>query len=108
MEIRFHPAAHTEVTEAQSWYRERSPMAAVGFARETARAVRLISEAPNRYPRGAHGTRRFLLRRYPFSLFYRRVGELIEVVAVAHQRRRPDYWATRSDPTELLRGRRNT
>ena len=57
METRFHPAASTEVTEARSWYRERSPLAAVGFAREIARAVRLISEAPNRYPHADHGTR---------------------------------------------------
>ena len=98
METRFHPAASTEVTEARSWYRERSPLAAVGFAREIARAVRLISEAPNRYPHADHGTRRFLLPRYPFSMFYRIAGEVIEVVAVAHQRRRPNYWATRSGP----------
>lgn len=42
MEIRFHPAARTEVTEAQSWYQERSALAAVGFAREIARVVRSI------------------------------------------------------------------
>ena len=108
MEIRFHPAARTEVTEAESWYRERSPLAAVGFSSEIARAVRLLSEAPDRYPPSAHGTRRFLLRRYPFSIFYRINSEVIEVVAVAHQKRRPDYWATRSDPTEFLKGPRKT
>ena len=108
MEIRFHPAARTEVTEAQSWYQERSAIAAVGFAREIARVVRSIAEAPNRHPHAGHGTRRLLLRRYPFSLYYRIVGEFIEIVAVAHQKRRPAYWKTRSDTTELPRGRCRT
>ena len=105
METRFHPAARTEVTEAQSWYGERSAIAAVGFAREIARAVRLITEAPNRYPLADHGTHRFPLRRYPFSMFYRITDKVIEIVAVAHQKRRPTYWAERADPAEFLRDR---
>ncbi len=70
-------------------------MSALGFAREVARAMRLIAEAPARYPVAEHGTRRFLLQRYPFSVFYREAGSVLEVVAVAHQKRRPGYWTER-------------
>ena len=95
MSVRFHPAARVEVLRARAWYEERSPLSAVGFAHEVARAVRLIAEAPRRHPQAGHGTRRFLLRRYPFSVFYRRVEDRVEIVAVAHQKRRPGYWANR-------------
>ena len=64
-----------------------------------------LSEPPTKKSRTP---RRFLLRRYPFSIFYRINSEVIEVVAVAHQKRRPDYRATRSDPTEFLKGPRKT
>jgi plasmid stabilization system protein ParE len=70
-------------------------MSALGFAQDVARAMRLIVEAPARYPVAEHGTRRFLLQRYPFTVFYRQAGSVLEVVALAHQKRRPGYWAGR-------------
>jgi toxin ParE1/3/4 len=42
-----------------------------------------------------HGTRKYLLRRFPYAVIYRVTDEAIEVVAVAHGRRRPGYWKTR-------------
>ena len=41
--------------------------------------------------------RRYLFQnQYPFSLIYRlRKEGTVEIVAVAHHRRRPDYWKAR-------------
>jgi plasmid stabilization system protein ParE len=39
--------------------------------------------------------RRYVLRRFPYSIFYQVAPDEIRVVAVAHQRRRPSYWAGR-------------
>jgi hypothetical protein len=33
--------------------------------------------------------------RFPFSLVYAHVGDYIEVLAVMHHRRHPDYWRHR-------------
>jgi len=41
--------------------------------------------------------RRFLFTRFPYSLFYGVDEETIVVIAVAHQHRKPDYWADRID-----------
>ena len=95
MTVSFHPAAPNEVVEARSWYEVRSPISALGFARALDKAVGRIAAAPNRYPRAEHGTRRILLERYPFSVYYRQTPERIEVVAVPHQKRLPGYWRAR-------------
>ena len=95
MGVSFHPRARDEVEEAQSWYEERSLLAAAGFLHEISVAVRRIREAPNRYPASLHGTRRILLDRFPFSIHYRVNKTDIVIVAVAHQKRRPGYWAGR-------------
>jgi plasmid stabilization system protein ParE len=95
MTVRFHPAAREDIRTARDWYEERSPLAALGFAQDVDRAIQQIAEAPARHPRAEHGTRRVLLSRFPFTLFYR-AGELeVTVIAVAHQKRRPGYWAGR-------------
>jgi hypothetical protein len=36
-----------------------------------------------------------MLDRYPFSLIYRELPRKIEIVAVAHAKRKPGYWAKR-------------
>ena len=95
MRVSFHPQANKEVEDAQAWYEERSLLAAAGFLHELSKAVRQIGEAPNRYPLALHGTRRVVLERFPFNIFYRVGGSEVVVVALAHQKRRPGYWADR-------------
>lgn len=36
--------------------------------------------------------RRLTLRRFPFSLVYLVEADVIQVIAFAHQRRKPGYW----------------
>ena len=95
MPVRFHPAAAAEVERAQAWYEERSIFAAAGFLQELTRAVQRLREAPERYPAAGHGTRRILLDQYPFSVFYLVRQQEVFIVAVAHHKRRPGYWAVR-------------
>lgn len=95
MRVSFHPEAFREVEAAQAWYEERSLLAAAGFLKELSVAVGRIGEAPLRYPTALHGTRRILLDRFPFNVFFRVVESDVVIVAVAHQKRRPGYWANR-------------
>ncbi len=44
-----------------------------------------------RYP----GVRTWALKRFPYTLVYRVEGDLITVIAVAHQSREPRYWVDR-------------
>ena len=89
--------ARREVIEAFNWYFERSPQAAEAFLHEVDRAIALIAEAPDLWPSFERETRRYVLRRFPFSIIYRTLGNRLEVVAVAHDKRRPGYWHSRPD-----------
>lgn len=95
MKVRLHPAARAELVEARNWYYERSPLTSVAFAQAVDHAVARIRTAPNTQPLADHGTRKLVLQRFPFNIFYR-VGETeILIVAVAHLKRRPRYWLSR-------------
>ena len=71
MKVRLHPEARIELREARRWYYERSALSATAFAHEVDHAVSRIREAPERYPSSEHGTRKFVLQRFPFNVFYR-------------------------------------
>jgi toxin ParE1/3/4 len=94
-QIDIHPEAVAEAQAAAQWYRERSTLAADAFLSELDLAVERISEKPEMYSSYARGTRRYLLQRFPFYLIYRQVAEKIEIVAIAHGRRKPGYWKKR-------------
>jgi plasmid stabilization system protein ParE len=93
--VRFHAAAEAELMEARAWYAGRSEIAARAFATEVAWAVPEICNAPERWKRYDYGTRRFILPNFPFSIVYRVHQDAVQVVAVAHHRRRPGYWRGR-------------
>jgi len=94
--IELHPAAEAEARAA--WLRYRAYDLAVARRFETAldRAIDRVADSPNRWPSYLHGTRRLVLRRFPFSIVYRVDTERVLIIAIAHQRRRPGYWARRT------------
>jgi plasmid stabilization system protein ParE len=93
--IRFLPEASGELEEAFAWYLDRSPRAAEAFLHEWENALTLISSSPAVWPSFEAGTRRYVLRRFPFSVIYRETAGGLEIVALMHHKRRPGYWHER-------------
>jgi toxin ParE1/3/4 len=93
--VEFTPEALREIDDAFEWYLERNSNAAEALMREVDSAVAWIARTPAVWPAFELGTRRYILRRFPYSLIYREIPDGIEVVAVAHHRRRPRYWRRR-------------
>ena len=94
-ELEYLDEALDEAEAAARWYAERSASAAAGFSEEIDTAESAIVDFPDAWPPFDHGTRRYLLRRYPFSVIYRIESRRILIVAVAHGHRRPGYWKSR-------------
>jgi len=93
--LEIHPSALEELKSALRWYQERSQSAAVGFAAEVDRAMDMVLAAPQRWPIGEHGSRKFVLRRFPFAIIYRERPDAVQILAIAHGHRRPGYWKAR-------------
>jgi plasmid stabilization system protein ParE len=93
--LEIHPAALAELKSALTWYLERSSTAAANFADELDRVINLTVKFPQRWPKADHGTRKFVLRRFPFAVVYREKQTAVQVLAVAHGHRQPGYWKNR-------------
>ena len=92
------PRAIDEAREARDYYLSKSTAAEEAFRRELEHAVALIRERPEAWPPYVHGTRRFVLRRFPYSVIYRTDGTSSLIVAVAHAKRKPGFWRSRLRP----------
>lgn len=84
-----------DALEAYDWHARRSQQAADAFQEELQDAGRAIEVSPQRWADDLFGTRRYLMKQFPFVIVYRVAADRIEIVAVAHGRRKPAYWKGR-------------
>lgn len=95
MRLEFFDDAAAEIEEDRAWYLERSGSAEAGFLRELDHAIQQVADAPLQWPQYLAGTRRYVFPTYPYSLVYFVEDDVINVVAVAHDKKRPGYWRKR-------------
>lgn len=93
--LEFHPEAIAEARAGYQWYLARSPLAARAFLDELDQAIQRIHRSPLNWSIYSSDTRRYLIRRFPFFVVYRYSEDTIQILAVAHARRRPRFWEKR-------------
>jgi len=94
--VAFHPAAAEEFLAAVEYYRAALPELGARFSEAVRHATDVVAAHPEAgSPRGSSEVRRLLVVGFPYDLVYWQRGEMIEIIAVAHHRRRPNYWRDR-------------
>lgn len=81
--------------ESFRWYEERRGGLGLEFLGEIKAVLDKITEDPLRHPDAYRGTRRSLVRRFPFAIVYIFERGNVEVIAVAHVKRDPVFWKRR-------------
>jgi plasmid stabilization system protein ParE len=94
--VAFHPKATRDVAEASDWYSQRSKRTSERFIFELDHVLHVISDHPELFETFGLGCRRALFRRFPYFVVYRFTAATIEVLAVAHAKRRPGFWRDRA------------
>ena len=96
MRIVWQDHAKIELKEAVQYYRANAGEdVAHDFRDEARRVTRQLLEHPEIGARIHHEIRRYALHGHPFNLVYRSTPGTIIIIALAHQSRRPGYWADR-------------
>jgi toxin ParE1/3/4 len=97
IDYRFLLPAEEEMTEASQFYEAASTGLGTDFLDDVQRVLDAVRESPLLGAGVGGKFRRVLLHRFPFGIIYSVEADTILVDAVAHQRRRPDYWRSRLD-----------
>ena len=96
MSYEFHPEAQAEHLEAIAYYEEQRAGLGAKYLAEFERVLARVCESPHRYPiERSPSIRRVRLHRFPFKVLFRSDDGKVQVLAVAHHRRRPTYWLGR-------------
>ena len=89
------PAAAADVEGAYRWYEEQRAGLGDAFLAAVGASLEMIAAHPLAAPVVHKDTRRLLLRRFPYGVFYRLVGSEIVVVGCLHAKRHPRVWRGR-------------
>ena len=79
------PAADREFDEAATWYEQRAGLGE-RFVERVQEALDRIGQAPELHSAIYQDVRRVRVQRFPYGVFYRILGDRIEVSAVFHDR----------------------
>lgn len=88
-------SAQAELEEAFDFYEGRRPGFGDELTADFESAVAEILQNPAIGRRLAGDVRRWSLHQFPYALIYQIRPNFILIVAVAHFRRKPDYWRNR-------------
>lgn len=95
--LAIHPGAASELEEAVAYHEARTESLGWELRVEVARAFnRLLANPQACPPHRRTGFRKCFVARFPYTIFFLELPEVIWVAAVAHGSRRPGYWRVRS------------
>lgn len=97
MTFDWHPGALQEFEEAGLWYEEQRRGFGIEFSDAMGIAPEAILREPGRFQPVGDNVRLFRLKRFPYHLYYLLDADRhhVRIMAVMHNRRRPDYWRER-------------
>ena len=97
--LRISEEAYAEMAEAARWYERNRVGLGLEFLAAVDAAVARIEENPRIGSRTPgvddEDIRRVFVGRFPYHVVYIELPDRLQVLAVAHDRRRPAYWVGR-------------
>lgn len=95
MNPRYVDAALAEFIAAGLYYNRQVPGLGDEFVAEIEAAVRTVIAAPFAWRTVEADVRRYLVRRFPYGIYYTIEDQVVVIWAVKHLHRDPDYWQER-------------
>lgn len=93
----WHPLAKRELFESQDFYEDRAPGLGAAFLESVEAATAGIRRHPYSGSSVDAVLRHCRIVRFPYRLVYRVEEGRVLILAVAHDKRRPRYWAGRAE-----------
>ena len=94
--VHFRQDAETDVADAAAWYENQSDGLGAEFLDEILATCNIIAENPKMYPVLHRGTRRAVIHKFPFGVYYRVENDLVTIIGVMHASRDPNQWKKRT------------
>jgi plasmid stabilization system protein ParE len=94
--LTFRAEARDELEEAYNWYEDQKAGLGEEFLDCVDDTLDRIEQRPESYVVVFQDFRRAIVDRFPYVIYYRIISSRIIVIAIAHGKRSPETWQTRT------------
>ncbi len=95
MRYEFHPEAEVDLVETILYYETQALGLGERFAAEVEHAIEQLLKYPKIGAPDESGFRKWVLDTFPYNLRYSESDDLVYILVVESQHRRPGYWKAR-------------
>ena len=94
--IELSDEAEVDFDKSYEYYYEDSLKVADTFFKIINLGFENIKQNPNSFPIAHKDVRKFVVKKFPFVIYYRIVNTVIQVIAIFHTSRNPEIWNERT------------
>lgn len=97
IQVHFLPEAENDMIISAQFYNDRENNLGNDFLNEIEAGINKIKINPKRWNFIADSIQKYLMKRFPFTIYYEYFEreELVVIIAFAHHKRNPNYWKSR-------------
>ena len=95
LKLVYRAVAAADLNRAYAWYEKERKGLGEEFLEEVRATVQSVLAIPQAYPVVTRQTRRALVHRFPYGLFFRIIDQTVVIVACFHTSRDPLLWSRR-------------
>lgn len=95
IQTRFHALAKEELLHASDYYFQINPKLSEFFINSIESSLTRLSTFPQTGTPSVEGTRKIVVKYFPYLIIYKEYESEIIIFAIAHQAQKPHYWISR-------------
>ena len=93
--IELSDEAEQDFDNSYEFYANKSENVANSFYQDVNNSLEKITESPNTFPKALKDIRKFVMKKFPFIIYYQVKRFTIRVLAIFHASRNPESWQKR-------------
>ncbi len=93
--IDFSSEAEADFDNSYKYYAIESQKVADNFYKQINRSLITISANPQGFQRVFKNIRKYVIKKFPFIIYYRTENTTIQIIAIFHTSRNPEIWQKR-------------
>ncbi len=94
--IELSDEAENDFDNSYEYYADESEKVADNFYKQVNSGLETIAKNPQGFQRAFKNVRRYVMKKFPFVIYYRIENMIVQVIAIFHTSRNPKIWKERT------------